>query len=77
MQNKKITFVRKSPPFKAYCLRVAPTGSTFNKCALRPHCIYVFFYLPENKPRLGPLNYKLIGFYNRDEKFTARYGLGL
>jgi len=30
-------------PFKAYLLRDAPTGLTFNNCTLCPHCIYVFF----------------------------------
>jgi hypothetical protein len=34
-------------------------------------------YLSENKQRFCHLQHKLIGFYNRDEVFTARYGLGL
>ena len=29
-------------------------------------------YLSENKQRLVPLKYKLIGFYNRDEKCLQR-----
>ena len=29
-------------------------------------------YLPENKQRLVPLQHKLIGFYNRDEKCLQR-----
>jgi len=31
-----------SRPFKAYWLRDAPTGLTFNNSMLCPHCIYVF-----------------------------------
>ena len=38
--------------FKSYWLRDAPT---FNNCTLCPHCIYVIFYLSENKQRLVPL----------------------
>ena len=41
-------------PFKAYWLRDAPTGLTFNNRTLCPHCIYVL-YLFENKQRLVPL----------------------
>ena len=33
--------------------------------------LYVL-YLSENKQRLVPLTYKLIGFYNRDEKCLQR-----
>jgi hypothetical protein len=41
------------------------------------HCIYVFcIYLGTNS-NFCPIQHKLIGFYNRDEVFTARYGLGL
>jgi len=58
-------------PFKAYLLRDAPTGLTFNNCTLCPHCIYVFFiYL--KKSDLCHLQHKLIGFYNRDEKCLLR-----
>ena len=66
-----------SEPFKAYWLRNAPVGLTFNNCTLCPHCIYVFrIYLRTNSD-LCHLQHKLIGFYNRDEVFTARYELGL
>jgi len=42
-----------------------------------PHCIYVFcIYLRTNNDFYPP-QHKLIGFYNRDEVFTARYGLGI
>jgi len=35
-------------------------------------CIYL-----RTNSDLCHLQHKLIGFYNRDEVFTARYGLGL
>ena len=44
---------------------------------LPTHCIYVFcIYLRTNND-LCHLQYKLIGFYNRDEVFPAQYELGL
>jgi len=59
-------------PFKAYWLRDAPTGLTFNNCTLCPHCIYMFcVYLWANSD-LCHLQHKLIGFYNRDEKCLQR-----
>ena len=42
-----------------------------------PHCIYVFCIYPRTNSDLCHLQHKLIGFYNRDEVFTARYKLGL
>jgi hypothetical protein len=49
-----------------------------NNCTLCPHRIYVYvfcIYLRTNGD-LCHLQHKLVGFYNRDEMFTARYGLG-
>jgi len=58
--------------FRAYWLRDAPTGLTFNNCTFCPHCIYVFcIYLGTNGD-LCQLQHKLIGFYNRDEKCLQR-----
>ena len=37
--------------------------------------LYLCFYLRTNSD-LWHLQHKLIGFYKRDEVFTARYGLG-
>jgi len=42
-----------------------------------PQCIYVFCIHLRTNSDLCHLQHKLIGFYNRDEVFTARYGLGL
>jgi hypothetical protein len=42
-----------------------------------PHCIYVFCIYLRTNSDLCHLQHKLIGFYNRDEVFTAWYGLGL
>ena len=64
-------------PFKAYWLRDAPTGLTFNSCRLCPHYIDVFCIYLRNNSELCHLHDKLIGFYNLVEVFTARYALGL
>jgi hypothetical protein len=57
---------------KAYWVRHAPTGLTFNNCTLCPHCIYVLcVYLGTNRD-LCHLQHKLIGFYNRDEMCLPR-----
>ena len=53
---------------KAYWLRDAPTGLTFNNCTLSPHCIYVFCIYLRTNSDLSHLQHKLIGFYNRDKK---------
>jgi hypothetical protein len=59
-------------PFKAYWLRDAATGLTFNNRTLCVHRIYVFcIYLTTNSD-LCHLQHKLIGFYNRDEKCLQR-----
>ena len=58
--------------FKAYWLRDAPTGLTFNNCTLCPHCIYVFCIYLRTNSDLCHLHHKLIGFYNRDEKCLQR-----
>ena len=52
--------------------RDAPTGLTFNNCTLCPHCIYVFCIYLRTNSDLCHLHYKLIGFYNRDEKCLQR-----
>ena len=63
---------RKSELFKAYLLRDAPTGLTFNNCTLCPYCIYVFrIYLRTNSD-LCHLQHKLIGFYNGEENCLLR-----
>jgi len=50
------------------CACDAPTGLTFNKCMLCPHCIYVFCTYLRTNSDFCPIQHKLIGFYNRDEK---------
>jgi len=59
-------------PFKAYWLRDAPTGLTFNNCTLCPRCIYVFCIYLRTNSDLCHIQHKLIGFYNRDEKCLQR-----
>jgi hypothetical protein len=54
-------------PFKAYWLRDAPAGLTFNKCTLCSRCIYVFCIYLRTDSDLCHLQHKLIGFYDRDK----------
>ena len=58
--------------FKAYWLRDAPTGLTFNNCTLCPHCIFVFCIYLRTNSDLCHSQHKLAGFYNRDEKCLQR-----
>ena len=58
--------------FKAYWLRNAPTGLTFNNCTLCLHCIYEFCIYLRTNSDLCHLQHKLIDFYNRDEKCLLR-----
>jgi len=53
-------------------LRDAPTDLKINNCTLCPHCIYVFCICLRTNSDLCPLQYKLFGFYNRDEKCLLR-----
>jgi hypothetical protein len=52
-----------------FWLHDASTSLTFNNCTRMfcPQCIYVLC-----KQRLVPLQHKLIGFYNGDEKCLQR-----
>jgi hypothetical protein len=59
-------------PFKPYWSRDAPTSLTFNNCTLCPHRIYVFCIYLKTNSDLCHLQYKLIAFYNRDEKCLQR-----
>ena len=59
-------------PFKAYWLRDAQTGLTFNNCTLCPHCIYVFCIYLRTNSDLCHSQHKLFGFYNPDEKCLQR-----
>ena len=55
-----------------------PTGHvthqhlTFNNSTFCPHCIYLFCIYLRTNSDLYHLQYKLIGFYNRDEKCLLR-----
>jgi len=57
---------------KTYWLRDTPTVLTFKKRTLCPHCIYVFCIYLRTNSDLCHLRYKVIGFYNRDEKCLLR-----
>jgi len=59
-------------PFKAYWLRDATTGLTFNNSTFCPHCIYVFCIYMGTNSDLCLIQHTLIGFYNRDEKCLLR-----
>ena len=48
---------------------ICTTSLTFNNCMFCPHCIYVFCIYLRTNSDLCHLQHKLIGFYNRDEKF--------
>ena len=54
-----------------------PTGHslTFNSCTFCPHFIYMFCIYLRTNSDICHLQHKLIAFYNRDEKFTARHEL--
>ena len=56
--------------FGPYCV-------TFNNCTFCPHYIYVFCIYLRTNSDLCHSQHKVIGFYNRDEVFTARYELDL
>jgi len=60
--------------FKSYWLRDTPTGLTLENCTFCPQCIYkyVFCIYLRTKRDLCHLQHKLIGFYNRDEKYLQR-----
>jgi len=47
-------------------------GLTFNNSTLCPHSIYVFCIYLRTNSDLCRLQYKLIGFYNRDENCLQR-----
>jgi hypothetical protein len=55
-----------------YWSRDAPTSLTFNNSTLCPHCIYLFCIYLRTNSDLCHLQHKLIGFYNRDEKYLQR-----
>ena len=63
--------------------RLKPTGyvmhQQFNiqQFTFCPQCIYVFCIYLRTNSELCHLQHKLIGFYNRDEVFTARFEMGL
>jgi hypothetical protein len=62
--------------FKAYRLRDAPTGLTFNNCTLCPRCSYVFCIYLRTNSDFCPIQNKLIGFYNREETFYSAIRTG-
>ena len=45
---------------------------TFNNCTLCPRCIYVFCIYLRTNSDLCPIQHKLLGFYNGDEKCLQR-----
>jgi len=60
--------------FKASWLHEAPARLTFKKRTLCPQCtcIYVFCICLRTNSNFCPIQHKLIGFYNRDEKCLQR-----
>jgi len=57
---------------RSYLQILAARRVTWNNCTLCPHCIYVFWIYLRTNSDLYHLHYKLIGFYNRDEKCLQR-----
>jgi hypothetical protein len=54
--------------FQSLLVTYCTTSLTFNNCTLCPHCIHVFcIYLSTNSD-FCPIQHKLTGFYNQDEK---------
>jgi len=70
--NYKIMTYVTHKPSKAYWLRDAPSGLTLNNCTFCPRGIYMFCIYLRTNSDLCPLQHKVIGFYNRDEKCLLR-----
>ena len=58
--------------FESLLVTWCTNSLTFNNCTLCPHCIYVFCIHLRTNSYLCHLQHKLIGFYNRDEKYLQR-----
>jgi len=58
--------------FQSLLVTWCTSSLTFNICTLCPHCIYVFCIYLRTNSDLCHLQYKQIGFYNRDEKCLLR-----
>jgi len=48
---------------------------TLNNSTFCPHSVYVFCVDMRTNSDYVPIQHQLVGFYNRDSVFTARYGL--
>ena len=57
--------------FYSLLVTLCTNSLTFNNCTFCPHSIYVFCIYLRTNSDLCHLQHKLIGFYNRDEVFTA------
>ena len=58
--------------FKTLPVTWCTNNLTFNNFTFCPHCIYAFCIYLRTNSDLSHLQHKLIGFYNRDEKFLLR-----
>jgi hypothetical protein len=65
-------FSQETLTFKSLLVTWCTNSWTFNNCTLCPPCIYVFCIYLRTNSDLCHLQYKLIGFYNRDEKCLQR-----
>jgi len=72
MDSRELLYCWFLLPLKAYWLRDAPKGLTFNNGTLCPHCICVFCIYLRTNSDLCHLQHKRIGFHNRDEKCLQR-----
>jgi hypothetical protein len=63
---------RRTLTFQSLLVTWCINSLTFNNCTLCPHCIYVFCIYLRTNSDLYHLQYKLIGFYNQDEKCLQR-----
>jgi len=57
--------------FKAYCLRDAPAGLTFNNCTHCPNCIYVFCINLRTNSNLCLLEQKLVFITEMESVYRA------
>jgi len=57
----------------AYWLRDAPTGFYIQEFYILPHCMCAFCIYLRTNSDFCLTQHQMIGFYNRDEVFTARY----
>ena len=72
LQHKLTGFYNRDLTLYSPVVTICTASLTFSNCTLCPHCIYVFCIYLRTNSDLCHLQYKLIGFHNRDEKCLQR-----